>query len=105
ASVRRIKGSCRPVVNEKERAGVIAALESVDYVLLFNGDTPLSVIKTLNPDILVKGADWAPEEIVGADYVRRYGGRVATVKLVKGCSTTNLIRRIVKTYATRKSDC
>lgn len=98
ASVRRIKGNGRPIVNEKDRVRIVAALESVDYVVLFKEDTPLKIIKLLKPDILVKGADWNRNNIVGRDFVLSYGGRVSTVKLVKGRSTTNLIRKIAKVF-------
>lgn len=94
-SVRRIKGKARPINSEKDRAGVLAALESVDYVVIFKEDTPLKTIKILKPDILVKGADWKKGAIVGADFVRSYGGRVETVPLVKGRSSTNIIRKIL----------
>ena len=96
SSVRKIKGRNRPIVNEKDRLGVIAALESVDYVVLFKERTPTKVIKILKPDILVKGADWDKNNIVGADYVTSIGGRVSTMKLIKGRSTTNLIKKIAK---------
>ena len=96
ASIRRIKGDKRPIVNEQDRARIVAALESVDYVTLFKEDTPLKVIKLLKPDILVKGADWNKDNIVGADVVLSYGGRVATIKLVKGRSTSGLIEKIAK---------
>lgn len=98
ASVRRIKGTKRPIVKEKDRAGIVAALESVDYVVLFIEDTPLKVIKLLKPDILVKGADWNKINIVGADYVLSYGGRVSTIKLIQGRSTTGLIRKIAQSF-------
>lgn len=98
ASVKKIKGSNRPIVNEKDRLSLIAALESVDYVVLFNEETPLRVIKELKPDILVKGADWNKADIVGRDFVFSYGGSVSTVKLAKGCSTTHLIKKIAKLF-------
>ena len=96
SSVRKIKGKKRPIVNEKDRLGIIAALQSVDYAVLFKEKTPLKVIKLLKPDILVKGADWDKNNIVGADYVAGTGGRVSTIKLIKGRSTTNLIKKIAK---------
>lgn len=96
ASVRRIKGGRRPITNEKDRLRIIAALESVDYAVLFKEDTPFQTIKLLKPDIIVKGADWDEDDIVGRDFVLCYGGKVATVKLVKGHSTTNLINKIAK---------
>lgn len=98
ASVRRIKGEKRPIINQRERQSLIAALESVDFVVLFNAQTPLEVIKELKPDILVKGADWDKKQIVGSDIVLSYGGRVSTAKLIKGHSTTKLIKKIVKAF-------
>jgi D-beta-D-heptose 7-phosphate kinase/D-beta-D-heptose 1-phosphate adenosyltransferase len=97
-SVRRIKGNKRPIVGENDRLRTIAALESVDYVALFKEDTPLKTIKLLKPDILVKGADWNVNNIIGRDVVLSYGGRVATVKLIEGRSTTNLIKKIAKVF-------
>lgn len=94
SSVKRIKGNKRPIINETDRIGTIAALESVDYVVLFNEDTPLKTIKTLNPDIIVKGADWRKKDIAGGDFVSSYGGKAITIKLLKGRSTTNLINKI-----------
>jgi len=96
SSVRRIKGKNRPIVNEKDRACVVAALVSVDYVVLFKEDTPLKTIQALKPDILIKGADWNKNNIVGAEFVKRHGGRVATVQLARSRSTTNLIRKIAR---------
>lgn len=96
ASVRKIKGRKRPIVNEKDRLRLIAALESVDYVALFKEETPVGAIKLLKPDILVKGADWDKDNIAGKDCVLSLGGRVSTIKLVKGRSTTSLIRKIAK---------
>ena len=98
ASVKRIKGKSRPLVNEKDRAMVIGALESVDYVVLFGEDTPLETIMMIKPDILIKGADWNKDKIIGADFVAGYGGKVTTIKLAKGRSTTNLIKKIVKAH-------
>ena len=97
ASVRRIKGPQRPIVPEGERAGLLAALECVDLVVLFAEDTPLKAIEALCPDVLVKGADWKKDDIVGAEFVRAHGGKVATVKLVKGLSTTSIINNIKHT--------
>ena len=97
ASVRRIKGKKRPLVCAKDRARVLAALESIDYVAIFNEDTPLKVIKLLRPDILVKGADWRKDDIVGAGEVAGYGGRVYTIKLAKGRSTSGLLNKIAQT--------
>ncbi len=97
-SVKRIKGKPRPVVNEKDRLRLVAALESVDYIVLFKEDTPLKIIKFIKPDVLIKGADWNKNNIVGRDFVLSYGGRVSTIKFVKGYSTTNLIKKIAKRF-------
>ncbi|MDD4953609.1 MAG: D-glycero-beta-D-manno-heptose 1-phosphate adenylyltransferase [Candidatus Omnitrophica bacterium] len=98
ASVKKIKGDKRPILQEKYRAGLVAALESVDFVVLFNEDTPSKVIELLEPDILIKGADWDLKNIVGSDFVLKKGGRVCTINLVKGLSTTNLIKRIIEKF-------
>lgn len=92
-SVRTLKGPGRPVQNEDARAEVLAALACVDHVLVFDAATPIDVINALRPDILAKGADWAADEIVGADEVRSWGGRVARIALVPGESTTRLVKR------------
>lgn len=98
ASVRRIKGAKKPIIPQKDRARIVAGLESVDFVVVFGQDTPLETIKALKPDILVKGADWDKNSIVGADFVKTYGGKVITVKLAKNRSTTNLIKTIAERY-------
>jgi len=98
ASVRRIKGKKRPIINERDRLRIIAGLESVDYVVCFKEDTPFKIIKSLKPDVLVKGADWAKRNIVGRDIVLGYGGKVSTVRLVKGRSSTQLIKKIAKRF-------
>jgi D-beta-D-heptose 7-phosphate kinase/D-beta-D-heptose 1-phosphate adenosyltransferase len=94
ASVRRLKGAARPLVPEDERAELLAALEAVDRVVLFDEDTPREAILALTPDVLVKGADWAEDAIVGASEVKGWGGRVVRVELVPGKSTTTIIERI-----------
>lgn len=97
ASVRRLKGEGRPVNNEESRALVLASLSFVDAVVLFDEDTPYELIKAIHPDVLVKGADYKVEDIVGYDIVTSYGGIVETVPLVEGCSTTKLITMLNKT--------
>ncbi len=95
ASARRLaKGPDRPLVPEGERARLIAALAAVDCVVLFDEDTPLALIQRLHPDVLVKGADYAREAIVGAAEVEAWGGRVVRVPLVEGKSTTDLVRKL-----------
>lgn len=93
-SVRRIKGGGRPVNNEKARALTLAALKFVDAVVLFEQDTPLDLIRVVEPDVLVKGSDYREETIVGADIVKARGGEVVTIDLVEGYSTTGLIDKI-----------
>ncbi len=94
ASVARIKGSGRPVVKESERVELISALSFVDYVVVFQQDTPLELIQEVRPDILVKGEDWKGKKVVGEDLVRARGGRVAFVDHISGVSTTQIINRI-----------
>lgn len=93
-SIRRIKGEGRPVNHEQDRVLVLSELESVDYIVTFGEDTPLELIEQVRPDVLVKGADYTREQVVGHEVVERHGGRVALVDLVEGRSTTNLIRGI-----------
>ncbi len=95
ASVRRLgKGADRPLVSEADRTRVLAALACVDCVVVFAEDTPLELIRALRPDVLVKGADYAHDQIVGAADVEGWGGRVVRVPLVPGKSTTDLVRRL-----------
>lgn len=102
ASIRLIKGEKRPIVPEAERADVLASLESVDYLTIFNEPTPLELIELLRPDVLVKGGDWAERDIVGGDAVRKWGGTVAVIPEIKGASTTNIIEKILRLYGHRK---
>ncbi|MGE5280602.1 MAG: D-glycero-beta-D-manno-heptose 1-phosphate adenylyltransferase [Deltaproteobacteria bacterium] len=94
ASVRRLKGSGRPVTPQRERAFVLANLACVDFVVLFKETTPLRLIKALRPDILVKGGDWKKAQIVGGREVVSWGGRVLTLPLVRDRSTTKILQRI-----------
>ena len=94
ASVRRLKGSSRPVNDEYARAFVLAGLECVTAVVLFDEDTPYNLIKKVQPDFLVKGSDYKPENIVGYDIVTAKGGKVVTVDLVEGYSTTGTIQKM-----------
>jgi D-beta-D-heptose 7-phosphate kinase/D-beta-D-heptose 1-phosphate adenosyltransferase len=94
ASVRRLKGPERPILSLPERAEVLAALAAVDHVIAFEDDTPLALVNALRPDVLVKGADWAEDDIAGAPEVKSWGGRVARIDLVPGVSTTDIMRRI-----------
>lgn len=94
ASVRRIKGANRPIVKEKDRVRLVASLESVDYAVLFREDTPIKLIKAIRPDVLIKGSDWKKKDIVGGDFVARYGGKIRRIGFIKGYSTSNLIKKI-----------
>lgn len=93
-SVRANKGSDRPITPEAERAEIVAALECVDGVVVFDEDTPREIIAALQPDVLVKGADWAEDAIVGREIVEGRGGRVVRVPVEPGYSTTTIVRRI-----------
>jgi len=95
-SVRRLKGKNRPINPQNDRASVLAALESVDYVVVFGDDTPYRLIQSLKPDILAKGGDWPREKIVGGDIVLASGGKVLNLPYVKNRSTTNIIRKIIQ---------
>ncbi len=97
-SVRSIKGDLRPVVSQDERAYVVASLKAVDYVTIFDEDTPLQLIEYLEPHILVKGGDWSEDSVVGRESVVKRGGSVRIIPLVKGRSTTNLIEKILTGY-------
>jgi len=94
ASVRRNKGPGRPITPENERAEVLAALECVDAVVIFEQDTPAEIVRLVQPDILVKGADWAADQIVGRDTVEARGGRVVLVPVEQGHSTSAIVERI-----------
>jgi len=94
ASVRRLKGPSRPLVPQRDRCEVVAALEMVDYVTVFGEDTPYKLIEQLQPDVLVKGGDWTPDQIVGADVVRARGGTVRSLRFARGYSTSRLVKRI-----------
>ena len=98
ASVRRLKGPTRPVRNEAERAYVLAALEAVDAVVVFEQDTPLELVRLLQPSVIVKGGDYTPDTVVGAAEVRASGGQVVIVPLTPGQSTTSIIEKL-RTHA------
>lgn len=97
-SVRSIKGDKRPVVNQEQRACVVAALASVDLVVLFDDPDPETLIHTINPHVLVKGADWPEDQIVGADFVKAKGGRVERIAFEQDISTTRIIKRIGRRF-------
>lgn len=97
-SVRRIKGEKRPLICEEERAEILAALEMIDYVCVFGEDTPLEAISRIRPDVLVKGADWEHEGIVGRAELESWGGTAVALPLVEGQSTTGIIERVVARF-------
>lgn len=99
SSVRRIKGPLRPIVNEQDRAFLLSQLVSVDAVCLFDEETPYELIKAIVPDILVKGADYALDAIVGRDIVENAGGRVQTIDFIPDRSTTNIVETIIQRFS------
>jgi D-beta-D-heptose 7-phosphate kinase / D-beta-D-heptose 1-phosphate adenosyltransferase len=98
ASIRRLKGPKRPLIGQDERAHILAALDCIDYVVIFDEDTPLDLIAALRPDILVKGADYTPDGVVGKDLVESWGGRVELIDLVEGRSTSSIVDKILQAY-------
>ncbi len=98
SSVRSIKGEKKPLVPEKERAEILAALEFIDFVTIFPELTPLELINYLKPDILIKGGDWPEEKVVGREEIKKWGGRVKIIPEIKGKSTTNIVEKIKKLY-------
>jgi len=103
SSVRKIKGKGRPIVDQKNRARVLAALDLVNYIVIFNEKTPFETIKAVKPDILIKGADWKDKGVVGSDIVKSCGGKVELAKYIKGYSTTKIIQSIYKTCKKKKT--
>lgn len=104
ASVRLLKGPSRPVLLQDERAELLSALASVDYVVIFEEADPSRIIADLEPDVLVKGADWAKDEVIGRETVERRGGQIVTIPLVKGCSTSRIVRRIIETALPQQTE-
>lgn len=104
SSVRRVKGPSRPLMPENERAEVLAALASVDFVVIFEESTPREVISRLLPDVLVKGADWGANEIVGRAEVEQAGGKVVSIPLQPGYSTTGILQKIIATAVPGKPE-
>lgn len=99
SSVKMIKGDKRPINTESDRAEALAALEAVDFVAIFDEPDPYKLIQQLEPDVLVKGGDWPVDKIIGGDLVASRGGRVVNVPYIEGASTTGIIEKIVKKYA------
>lgn len=97
-SVKIIKDEQRPIMNQEQRAEILAGLWCVDYITIFNEPDPLKLIKAIAPDVLVKGADWREQDIIGADVVKANGGKVVRVSVVPDISTSRIIERIVKRY-------
>jgi len=98
ASVRNIKGDKRPLIPQDERADLLACLEFVDFVTIFDEPTPLELILFLKPDVLIKGGDWAEEQVVGREEVKSWGGTVAIIPEIPGASTTNIVEKILSVY-------
>ena len=94
ASVRRLKGKSRPLQSQSDRTFILLALRSVDYVVIFGEDTPAKLIRSVRPDVLVKGADYSTSEIVGAEFVKSIGGKVRRVKLTPGRSTSKILKKL-----------
>jgi D-beta-D-heptose 7-phosphate kinase/D-beta-D-heptose 1-phosphate adenosyltransferase len=103
SSVRAIKGTGRPIHNQIDRAAVLASLETVDYITIFDESTPINLIKKVRPDVLVKGQDWQKKGVVGAEFVKSCGGRLILAPLVKGKSSTLIIERITSQGAKTKA--
>ena len=97
-SIRAIKGPARPILNEEDRARVLAALEDIDYIVLFGDPTPQDLIEAVRPDVLVKGEDWREKGVVGREFVESYGGKVVLAPLVNGISTSNIVDRILEKH-------
>jgi rfaE bifunctional protein nucleotidyltransferase chain/domain len=97
-SVKIIKDEHRPIMNQEQRAEILAGLWCVDYIIIFNAPDPLKLIEAIMPDVLVKGADWREQDIIGADVVKAGGGEVVRVSVVPDISTSRIIERIVKRY-------
>ena len=102
SSVRSLKGEERPLVSEEERAEILAALEFIDFVTIFQELTPLELINYLKPDILLKGGDWPEEKVVGREEIKQWGGRVAIIPEIEGKSTTNIVEKIKNLYCSIK---
>jgi len=101
SSVKRIKGEKKPIVNENDRAFILSNLNPVDYVCLFDDDTPLNLITEILPDVLVKGADWSVNNIIGKDIVEKSGGKVMTIDFVPDRSTTSIIDIILDRFSSK----
>ncbi len=97
-SVKKVKGEKRPLIHQEQRAEILACLECVDYVILFDESNPLNLIEAVKPDILVKGSDWDEKDIIGAESVKKAGGKVVRVPVIPEISTSLIIEKIVKNF-------
>ena len=93
-SIRRLKGKGRPVNQQDNRIMVLSELQSIDYIVVFNQDTPIQLLKKIKPDVLVKGGDYRKNQVIGVDLVESHGGKVVLVKPIKGLSTTQIVRKL-----------
>jgi D-beta-D-heptose 7-phosphate kinase/D-beta-D-heptose 1-phosphate adenosyltransferase len=98
SGIRRLKGEKRPLITELDRMGVLEELESIDYLVMFDEDTPIKLIEAIKPDVLVKGADYTKDKVVGADFVESCGGKVAFAPLIDGRSTSSVVQKILDAY-------
>lgn len=97
-SIKRVKGEKRPIISEKDRIEMLANLDFIDFIIIFDEDTPYELIKLIQPDFLVKGGDYKIEDIVGKDIVEKKGGKVVLIPLIEGVSTTNIVEKVLSTY-------
>lgn len=94
SSVKKLKGPSRPINNQDDRAIVLSALKFVDYIIIFEEETPLKLVKSITPDIIVKGGDYKEEDVVGGEFIQSIGGKVIIIPFVDGKSTTNIINKM-----------
>jgi len=99
ASVKKIKGEKRPLVPQEDRAEIMAALEFIDFVTIFDETTPLELINLLKPDVLIKGGDWAEDKVVGRDEIKKWGGKLTLIPEINGKSTTSIVDKIRQVYS------
>lgn len=99
ASVKKIKGEKRPLVPQDDRAEIMAALEFIDFVTIFDETTPLELINLLKPDVLIKGGDWPEDKVVGRDEIKKWGGKLTLIPEIKGKSTTSIVDKIRQVYS------
>ncbi len=98
-SVKKIKGEKRPLVTQEDRAEIMAALEFIDFVTIFDETTPLELINLLKPDVLIKGGDWAEDKVVGRDEIKKWGGKLTLIPKINGKSTTSIVDKIRQVYS------